>query len=152
MIGKIFIAIFLIFADQVSKLAVIKRLHQNESVPILKDIFHITLVYNTGSAFGLLRNQTLILTFISVIAITVILFLLIRRPNFQSLVYLYLWQYALLFILCGAFGNLIDRVRLGYVIDFIDMRVWPVFNVADSLISSGVVILLYVLLKNKIVE
>jgi len=150
--GKSFLVFFLVFLDQVSKLAVLKRLHQDESIPVISNILHLTLVYNSGSAFGILRNQNWLLTYISVFAIIVILFLLVRRPHFSSKRYLMIWQTALIFILCGATGNLIDRMRLGYVVDFIDLRVWPVFNVADSLITCGVVLLLFILLKKKAIE
>lgn len=150
--GKIFLIAVLVFCDQVSKLAVLKRLHQNDSIPVIKDIFHITLVYNTGSAFGALKDFNWLLSYVSVFAVIAILYMLMRRPRFSSSWYLYLWQYGLLFILCGATGNLIDRVRLGYVVDFLDFRIWPVFNVADVLISSGVVILLFLLLSKKAIE
>ncbi|MBU4305689.1 MAG: signal peptidase II [Candidatus Omnitrophica bacterium] len=150
--GKILLSTVFILLDQISKLAVLKRLHQNESVPIINNIFHITLVYNSGSAFGILRNQNWILTYISVFAIVLIFFLLVRRPRFSSDLYLYLWQGALLLVLCGATGNLIDRIRLGYVVDFLDFRIWPVFNFADSMITSGVFILLFLLFKKKAIE
>lgn len=149
---KVLLAFFFIYIDQVSKFAVLKRLHQNESIPVIKDIFHITLVYNTGSAFGLFRGQNWILTYISILAIGAILFFLVRRPQFNSEVYLNFWQLALLLVLCGATGNLIDRFRLGYVVDFLDFRLWPVFNFADSMITCGVFLLLLILFKKKTIK
>ena len=98
--NRVFLVAVLIFIDQVSKLAVLKRLHQNDSVPVINNIFHITLVYNTGSAFGFLRKQNWILTYISVFAIIAILFFLVRRPKFSSDQYLDIWQSALLLVLC----------------------------------------------------
>ena len=150
--NKAFLVAVLVFIDQVSKLAVLKRLHQNDSIPVISNIFHITLVYNTGSAFGFLRNQNWILTYISVFAVITILFLLVRRPKFSSETYLRIWQSALLLVLCGATGNLIDRLRLGYVVDFLDFRIWPVFNFADSMITCGVILLLFILLKKEAIE
>ncbi len=150
--GKIFLIVCLIFFDQVSKLAVLKRLHQNESIPVISNIFHITLVYNTGSAFGAFRDHNWLLSYISVFAIILILFMLVRRPRFSSDFYLHLWQWSLLFILCGATGNLIDRIKLGYVVDFLDFRFWPVFNLADSFITCGVSVLLFLLFNKKAIE
>ena len=150
--GKIFLAVSLIIFDQASKILVLKKLYQNESIPVLKNIFHITLVYNSGSAFGMLQKQNWILTYISIFAIVLILYLFVRRPRFSSENYQTVWQYALLFILSGATGNLIDRIRLGYVVDFLDFRVWPVFNFADSLITCGVAALVFLLLKKKAIE
>ena len=126
---KAILVAFLVFVDQVSKLAVLKRLHQNDSVPVIANIFHITLVYNTGSAFGLLRNQNWILTYVTLLAVIVTLFLLV-----------------------GATGNLIDRMRFGYVVDFLDFRIWPVFNFADAMISCGVFLLMFILIKKKAIE
>lgn len=152
LMNKIFFIVVLIFCDQVSKLAVLKRFHQGDSLPVLTNIFHITLVYNTGSAFGVFRGQNWLLSYISVFAIIMILFMLVRRPRFSSDFYMYLWQWALLLILCGATGNLIDRIRLGYVVDFLDFRFWPVFNLADSFITCGVFMLLFLLFKKKAIE
>jgi len=151
MIKAILVA-FLVFVDQISKLAVLKRLHQDDSVPVLPGVFHLTLVYNSGSAFGFLRNRNWILAYITLLAIIIILFLLVRRPHFKSNLYLRLWQGALILILCGASGNLIDRIRFGYVVDFLDFRVWPVFNFADAMISCGVFLLLFLLIKKKAIE
>jgi len=150
--NRAFLVAVLVFIDQVSKLAVLKRLHQNDSVPVIDNIFHITLVYNTGSAFGFLRNQNWILTYMSVFAIIAILFLLLRRPKFSSVLYLNIWQSALLLVLCGATGNLFDRLRLGYVVDFLDFRIWPVFNFADSMITCGVILLLFILFKKEAIR
>ncbi len=150
--NRVFLFAVLVFIDQVSKLAVLKRLHQNDSIQIIKDFFHITLVYNTGSAFGFLHNQNWILAYISVFAIILILFLLVRRPKFSTNRYLRIWQSALLLVLCGATGNLFDRMRLGYVVDFLDFRIWPVFNFADSMITCGVIMLLFILLKKEAIK
>ncbi|MBU2063460.1 MAG: signal peptidase II [Candidatus Omnitrophica bacterium] len=145
--GKLSLAISLILLDQASKIAIIKKLHQNESIPVVANIFHLTLVYNSGSAFGLFRNQNWILIYITVSAIIFILYLLVRRPKFRSAKYLTLWQFSLLFILCGATGNLIDRLKFGYIVDFLDFRIWPIFNFADILITTGVLLLLFVFFK-----
>ena len=143
--NKLLIGAGLVFLDQAAKLAADKQLYQNESIPVIPQIFHITLVYNTGTAFGLFHNQNFILAGAAVMAIAALVYLYARAPQLASGRATVLWQNALLCILCGAVGNLIDRIRLGYVVDFIDLRVWPVFNIADSLITIGVVLLLLVM-------
>lgn len=150
--SKIFFIVFLIACDQISKLAVLKRLHQTDSIPVINNVFHITLVYNTGSAFGVFREYNWILSYVSVFAIILILYMLMRRPRFSSRLYMHMWQYSLLCILSGATGNLIDRIKLGYVVDFLDFRFWPVFNIADSLITCGVAVLLFLLFNKKAIE
>ncbi|RKY36695.1 MAG: signal peptidase II [Candidatus Omnitrophota bacterium] len=150
--GKVFLIILFVFIDQISKLFALKFLSQTQSIPVISNVLHITLVYNTGSAFGFFQNQNWILIYISIFAIILILFLSISGQKFKNNFYLKIWQSALLLILCGATGNLIDRIRLGYVVDFIDFRVWPVFNFADSMITCGVILLLFIFLKKDILE
>lgn len=102
---------------------------------------HLTLVRNTGAAFGLFRDQTIIFILISAAAIIFITFYLVKK---QVRYYL-----PMALILGGAVGNLIDRLRFGHVIDFIDLHFWPVFNVADSCITIGAVILFFVIIRGK---
>jgi|SRR3989338_7256471 len=111
---------------------------------------HLTLVRNTGAAFGLFKDQAVIFILISVIAIIFIGFYLIKRkvhPHTKGFGVGVNLPLAL--ILGGAIGNLIDRLRFGYVVDFIDLRFWPVFNVADSCITIGAVILFFVIIRGK---
>lgn len=109
-----------------------------ESIPILKNIFHITYVQNTGAAFSILKGRTFFFTTVSSIVILVIIFFVIKYPIKERAFGIVMGM-----ILGGALGNLIDRVRYGYVVDFIDFRIWPVFNVADCAIVVGVLILVY---------
>lgn len=122
------------------------RLH--ESFPIIKDIFHITYVRNTGAAFGIFRDANLMFRtvfFLSLppIAMLVIFFLLKSSPDKDKI-----QNFALSLVFAGALGNYIDRIRFQYVIDFLDFhykRVWsyPAFNVADMSIVCGVMLLFY---------
>lgn len=121
--------------DQLSKFIITKNLFQNQSIPIIKGVFHITLVHNRGAAFGILKNQIPLFIITSVFAIILIYFNI--KKNKQSKFY----SIALSLILAGALGNLIDRLFFGYVIDFLDFRIWPVFNVADSAITIGAILL-----------
>lgn len=111
---------------------------------------HLALVRNTGAAFGLFKNQTHIFILISAAVIIFIGFYLVKRRKTlppAPLENFFLTGLAL--VLGGAAGNLIDRLRLGYVVDFIDLRFWPAFNIADSCITIGAVILFFVIMRDK---
>jgi signal peptidase II len=116
-------------------------------------LVHLTLVRNTGMAFGLLSAHAipykpLLVTLLSIAALTAVAIYAVRTPAASRLT-----RWGLAFILGGAAGNIIDRVRLGYVVDFIDVFYrgshWPAFNVADSAICIGVGLLLLDTLLNR---
>lgn len=139
----IFILVFLILSlDQLSKFFTTKNLPLYHSIPVIKDYFYLTLVHNRGAAFGILKNQTLLFISTSIVAI-VMIFLNLNKHRQKKLS---LQSVSLGLILAGALGNLIDRVFFGYVIDFLDFRIWPIFNVADSAITIGAIALGYSLL------
>lgn len=94
--------------------------------------FHLTYVENTGAAFGMLQNGNFLLT---LLMLGIIAYIIISWREFCS--YGPLVKWGAVFILAGALGNLYDRIMLGFVVDFLDFRVWPVFNVADSFITVG---------------
>jgi signal peptidase II len=119
-----------------------KNLSLSQSFPVVRNIFHITLVHNSGAAFGILKNQTLLFILTSLAA-----FILIVQAFRNSKAKRFgLYYLSLSLVLAGGIGNLIDRLRFGYVIDFLDLRIWPVFNVADSAITIGAILLGYLLL------
>jgi signal peptidase II len=133
--------------DQVTKAVVSTTLKMGESHPVIPGFFNLTRVHNTGAAFGLLAGQasplrTGFFLVVSLVAMGVVLWMLYRLPPGQEVELV-----ALSLILGGALGNVFDRVRLGEVVDFIDVYYrsyhWPAFNVADSAISIGVLLLLY---------
>ena len=138
------ISVFLVAADQAAKLFVASSMRLGESIPVLAGIFHITYIENPGAAFGMFANQrwAFILAGVAVIAAACAMYRRLERESAMVR-----WGSALL--LGGAAGNLIDRVRLGRVIDFLDFRVWPVFNIADIGICVGVACLIYALLREK---
>lgn len=103
-------------------------------MPIINNIFHFTYINNFGAGFGILQQQRFILIFISVIVIGFIFYYLDKINEKESLL-----QLLVGFILGGTVGNLIDRLIYGYVVDFLDFRIWPVFNVADSFVTIGVI-------------
>jgi len=127
----------IVFTDQLTKLFVRKNLGLGESVPIIRNFLNITRVQNRGAAFGLIPDQHLLLFFVTVLVIIVIYFW-VRRLTQTSV------RIALGLILGGAIGNLLDRMFVGTVTDFLDFHIWPVFNVADSAIVVGAVILVWV--------
>lgn len=137
------LSIFLILAvDQYSKSLVHRYLSVGDSIPVAKNILHITFVTNTGAAFGLLKDSTSIFITISLIAVIWIAGVILRAVKKGRFLYNRTFDSGLILIIAGALGNLIDRLRFGYVIDFIDVRIWPVFNIADASISSGTFLLI----------
>lgn len=138
----LFAGVFFLIADQATKFFLIHFLKSNETIPVIKNIFHITLILNTGCAFGLLKNQpTLFFAAISSIAIFFLFYHLMRRR--QNLL---ISNLPLALIIAGALSNLIDRLRFGYVVDFLDFRIWPVFNLGDTAITIGAALLILRLL------
>jgi signal peptidase II len=128
----------LLAGDQLSKWLIMSWLRPGDSFPLINGIVHLTYVQNTGMAFGLFRGFPQVFAVLAVAVAAWIGWELTRSHRMGRPM-----ELGLSLILGGAIGNLIDRVRLGYVIDFIDLRVWPVFNVADSAITIGVVLLLW---------
>ncbi|MFH1752729.1 MAG: signal peptidase II [Candidatus Omnitrophota bacterium] len=137
-------SLLVLFCDQCTKHIVLSRLSLGSTIPVLKDIFHITLVYNRGAAFGMLKDQPLLFIIIGSAAAVAMLFFMPRVLEKGLLTKL---SFAL--VLGGVLGNLIDRMISGHVIDFIDLRVWPVFNIADSAITVGIALIVIKLLVSK---
>lgn len=134
--------------DQITKLLAVHFLSGVDTVPVLQNVFHLTLVYNTGIAFGFFRNsQGLLLGAISLCLVFILIWGAKSFKNSSKDPAQKLQSFALALILGGAIGNWIDRVRVGSVIDFLDFRIWPVFNLADSAITVGVCYYLLLLLK-----
>jgi len=134
------LAAFVVALDQTSKFWVRSHLDLGEIVPLVGPL-SLVHVRNTGSAFGLFANQAFLLTLIAVVGLVTVL-LFYRYLSRSSL----LGSVALGLVFGGAIGNLIDRVRFGYVTDFVDVRLWddfhwPAFNVADSAITVGTIVL-----------
>ena len=129
----------IIITDRITKIFFSKLLSLGETLPIIRNVFHLTLVHNTGIAFGLFKDQGIVFIIIPIIAVILLIFNIFYYRNNKELSRIYLFGFSL--ILGGAIGNLIDRIAFGYVIDFIDLRIWPVFNIADSAITVGAVII-----------
>jgi len=135
--------LIIVILDQLTKFLIRKNFQLNESIPIIKNIFHLTYVTNTGSAFGLFKNLNWFFVLFSVVVIIAIFYYLRKNINDKEK---YL-QFAVGLLLGGTTGNLIDRIFFGHVIDFIDFRIWPVFNIADSAVTISVILLIILLWK-----
>ncbi|MDD5128203.1 MAG: signal peptidase II [Candidatus Omnitrophica bacterium] len=129
-----------VILDQLSKFLAVNFLQLNVPFALIKDFLYLTLVHNRGAAFGILKNQLSLFIAISFFAILFIFIYLRNKKNS------FLLKLSLSLILSGAAGNLIDRLRFGYVIDFLDFKVWPVFNLADSALTIGALLLSWELL------
>lgn len=143
----------LILADQLTKLAVWRYLAPVRRIEIIPDFFDLTFVLNTGVAFGFMAGtssalRTALLAGTALLALGVIIFFIVKTRAEERL---FLWGLAL--ITGGAVGNLIDRFRLGAVIDFLDFFIgpyhWPAFNLADSGVTAGVGLILLHFWKNR---
>lgn len=139
---KIGLALIILSLDQLTKFLALRNLVLNQPYAVIKGIFYLTLVHNRGAAFGILKNQVPVFVFTSIVAIILICLNLRRKKDGLSGI-------ALALILGGAVGNLIDRLFFGYVIDFLDFRVWPVFNLADSAITIGAILLGWVIIRSE---
>lgn len=131
--------------DRVTKHLAEAGLTCGASVPVLENIFHLTLVHNRGAAFGLLPDAAVFFVAVACVCAAAIVAAFGRPRLFERVFGLRVADSrvaaGLALILGGAVGNLIDRLRHGYVIDFLDFRVWPVFNIADTAITCGGILL-----------
>jgi signal peptidase II len=139
-LGLLAIALAAVAADQVTKHIVTSHLALDDGIHVVGP-FWIHHVQNSGIAFGLFASATAVVIVLTGIAIAWMLLFFMRSGARHPVL-----PVALGLVIGGSFSNLLDRVRLGYVTDFIDLRYWPAFNLADSFIVVGVAILLGTLL------
>jgi len=139
--------------DQITKVIILKSLPLHHSVTVIPRFFNLTHIHNPGGAFGFMAHQpsmvrNLLFLFLSSLAVFVVLYFYKNTPRTHPLL-----ATGLALIFGGAIGNLIDRIRFGKVIDFLDFYIgtyhWPAFNVADSAITVGIIIFLFHILLNK---
>ena len=144
-----FLFLTLVILDQVTKALVINFFNLYDSV-VLLPMINLTFVVNYGFAFGLLNNPSLNQILVSLVILAIIIYFLYLLIKTQDKIF----QLTLTLILAGALGNFIDRIFRGFVIDFIDIYIgkyhWPAFNIADSSITVGfVVLMINILFLNK---
>jgi signal peptidase II len=147
------IAVAVVLLDQLTKAWIVSTMNLYESFAVIGGFFNITHVRNPGAAFGFLAGASPLFRYIFFLAVTVAAILLIIHYFRTSRIEDPFQVSALALILAGAVGNLIDRIRFGEVVDFLDVYVgshhWPAFNVADSAISVGAAILVLALLRKR---
>lgn len=138
------VAGIVLLLDQLTKFMALWFLKPITNIQILPNIFHLSFVENTGIAFGLFQGHPEILTLlitVSVLCLFICARFFVNQPLSHKLAYS--------FILGGSFGNWVDRIRFEHVIDFLDFRIWPVFNIADSFITMGVIFFVWFALKGR---
>jgi signal peptidase II len=146
-------AAVIIALDQFTKSAITARFVLHESFPVISGFFNLVYVMNPGAAFSLLANASAAFRYILFIGITSVAILLILYYLVKSKIESYVMVISLTLIFSGAVGNLIDRIRFGAVVDFLDVYIgtahWPAFNVADSAISVGAVLMIWEMILNR---
>ena len=142
----LFVILFLVGLDQLSKSIIVQTIKLNDYIVVIKDFFNITYVQNRGAGFSILQGQMTFFYIITVIALIVLTYLLLKSKDKLS-------KTAYLLMIGGAIGNFIDRLLLGYVVDFLDFYIfgynYPVFNLADSFLTVGVILMVISVLLEK---
>ena len=151
MLFWILITLGAVLLDQLTKKLAVLYLSEIDTLPIIKDVIHLTYSENTGAAFGMLKDHRWIFLVFSTVAIIAISgYLIATKPKNK------LYVTALSFVLAGGIGNMIDRIAYGYVVDFIDFTLidFAIFNIADSFITVGacLLILYFVIFESKNVK
>lgn len=129
--------------DQLVKWLIVSNLPLGSGFAVIPGILRIHYVQNTGAAWSMFSENTFALAVFSLFVLALLGFWFYKTPKTEAG-----QRLALAMIMAGAAGNMIDRFRLGYVVDFIQLPHWPVFNVADMLLCCGVAVLAFLLLKD----
>jgi signal peptidase II len=146
------IGVLLLLADQLTKAWIRANLDRGETL-FDAGVFRIMRTENTGVIFGLFKDHLLTVKIIACIGIVLIIALFFYFYKSWPFLQGKLVQLAFLLLICGTIGNQIDRFWLGFVTDFVDIKVWPVFNIADSMTTIGGIIMAYcVIFKLKLSE
>ena len=135
------VVIFVVLFDQITKMLVVRNMGLNDSKPLIEDVFELHYIQNTGSAWGMFSGKTLILTIVSLLLMGGLVYVL---WNLSSDRYYRLLRLFISMIMGGAIGNMIDRIRLGYVVDFLYFKLinFPVFNVADIFVTVPIILVI----------
>ncbi len=144
-IADIILAFALIIADQISKYLAILKLREQPSISIIDGVFELHYLENRGAAFGLLQDQRYFFVFVAIIITGVVSYVIYRLPDNKKYTIL---DILLVLIISGALGNMIDRIRQGYVVDFFYFVLidFPIFNVADIYVTVATFLLIILLL------
>jgi signal peptidase II len=152
-LGYLGFAAIVLILDRISKSAIASRFSLGQPVPVIDGLFNITYVQNTGVAFGILSSFSSPVKVVMLCAVAAIAAAAVIVFSFRSDVRNRLLQGALCLILAGALGNLYDRINYHYVIDFLEFHArnyyWPSFNIADTAISIGVILLAWEMFRHE---
>jgi len=136
-----FLAAFLVGLDQLTKFLVVTRMEEGESIPVLGKYLAITSHRNSGAAWGMLQGQMIFFYIITVVVLAILVYVYIREAKDNLLL-----QAAIVMLVAGSLGNFIDRILFQEVVDFVDVLLifydFPIFNVADSALTVGVVLMI----------
>ena len=140
-LSVIMLGILIVIIDRITKLLLI-----NKEITIIPNLLNFTYIENNGVAFGIASNNTILIVLLNVIILAIIIKFL--KEKFSKTNYIIILS--LIMILAGGVGNLIDRIAMGYVIDFIDINIldFPVFNIADISITVGVIMIMIILIRS----
>lgn len=136
----IILFMILIFLDQFTKYLAIRNLKDGRDIRLIKDVFELHYLENRGAAFGMLQNQKIFFIFIAFVILAAICYIIYRMPNKKKYTAFHI---LLAMIASGAVGNMIDRFRYDYVVDFLYFKLinFPIFNVADIYVTCATILL-----------
>lgn len=140
----IWMPLVVLVLDRLTKALVVGHMRLGESIPIIPDVFHLTYILNPGAAFGLFAESRYFFLGIALLALGLVFYF--RRQILQETLWVR-WGVGL--FVGGTLGNVWDRVQSGLVIDFLDFRIWPIFNVADMAICVGVGLIIWSLFRSE---
>jgi signal peptidase II len=142
-----------VILDQITKSAIAARFVLHESYPVIDGLFNLVYIMNPGAAFGFLAGASAMFRYFFFIGVTIVALVLILYYLIKSKPRSLLIVSSLTLIFAGAVGNLIDRIRFGAVVDFLDVYIssahWPAFNVADSAITVGAILMIWEMIINR---
>lgn len=144
-ITDVILLIALIFADQITKYFAVINLKDQPAYNIITGVLELNYLENKGAAFGMLQNQKIFFVFVAILFLAVILFLIIKLPAEKKFTILHI---LLIMIAAGAVGNMIDRLRFEYVVDFIYFSLinFPIFNFADICVTVATIVLILLII------
>ena len=131
----------IIALDQFTKSRVVATMRLGESIPVVPDFIHLTYITNPGAAFGILPNQRVFFLVMGLALLVLFAFFYPRLKKSDMLL-----KFGVICLVSGSTANLIDRVQTGEVVDFLDLRIWPIFNVADVAVVAGMFVMVYVII------
>ncbi|WP_411844010.1 signal peptidase II [Salinicoccus sp. HZC-1] len=135
------LAIFLLGLDQLTKYLVVQNMEEGESIPVLGKYLAITSHRNSGAAWGMLQGQMIFFYIVTVIVLAILVYVYFKEAKNNLLL-----QIAIVMLIAGSIGNFIDRILFQEVVDFVDVLLifydFPIFNIADSALTVGVILML----------